>query len=254
MMTALLMALASLIAVFGGALFGFFVQSLLPDHHLTTESRDVVKLGAGVIATVAALVLGLLVGSAKNTLDEMEAEVMQTAVKAMVLDQTLAEYGPETAEARKQLRASLAYGIGLLDHADGQKLPPVTSGGLPHGIHRTLASIRALSPQDDGQRWLQSRALDLGSDIQDDSWLLIEQSDNSLPMPFLIALVVSLAGIFASFSLFAPRNATTVTAMFFCALSVAASIFLIVEMDRPLGGLIQVSTQPLEDARARLGP
>ena len=253
-MTALLMALATLIVVFGGALLGFLVQSLLPHHHLTPESRDVVKLGAGVIATMAALVLGLLVASAKGTLDDMEAEVMQTAVKAMILDQTLAEYGPQTAEARAQLRASLAYGIGVLDRADGQKLPPITSGGLPHGIHRTLASIRALAPQDDGQRWLQARALDLGSDIQDDSWLLVEQSENSLPLPFVVALVLSLSAIFASFSLFAPRNATIVTAMLLCALSVATSIFLIVEMDRPLGGLIRVSTKALEDARERLGP
>lgn len=252
-MTALLVAAVALSVVFAGALLGFFLQTRLPDHHLTAESEDLVKLGAGVIATLAALVLGLLVGAAKNTLDSMDTEVMQTAVRAMVLDQTLADYGPEAKEAREQLRASLAYGIGLIEHAHGRRVPQTASGGLPHGIHRALASIRALTPQGDGQRWLQSRALDIGSDIQDDTWLLVEQSENSLPVPFLIVLVLWIAGIFASFSLFAPRNATSLTVMFLCALSVAASIFLIAEMDRPLGGLVRVSTKPLTDALARLG-
>jgi hypothetical protein len=252
-MTALAAALVALVVVFSGALVGFFLQTRLPEHHLTPDSKDLVKLGAGVIATLAALVLGLLVGAAKHTLDSMDTEVMQTAVKAMVLDQTLADYGPETKTAREQLRASLTYGIARIDRADGRPAPQVASEGLPHGVHHVLASIRALTPQGDGQRWLQSRALDLGSDIQDDTWLLVEESENSLPMPFLVMLVLWIAGIFASFSLFAPRNATSLVVMFLCALSVATSIFLIAEMDRPLGGLIRVSTKPLVDAVARIG-
>ncbi len=252
-MTALITACIALAIVFGGALVGLHLQARLPDHHLSGDSRDIVKLSAGVIATLAALVLGLLVSSAKGTLDSMDREVMQTAVKAMVLDRLLADYGPQTKAARQQLHEALRYAIDLIDNADSAVAVARNSTGLPHGIDRVQASLRGLVPQNDDQRWLQAQALTVSSDMADDGWLIIEESESSLPLPFIVALVLWLAAIFASFGLFAPRNATVMTVMFVCSLSVAASIFLIIEMDRPVGGLIRVSTKPLVDALARVG-
>ena len=115
------------------------------------------------------------------------------------------------------------------------------------------ARIRALSPQNDAQRWLQSRALTISGDLAGTRWLVFAQAGNSIPMPFLVVLVLWLTVLFGSFGLLAPRNATVIAALALCALSVAGSIFLILEMSRPLAGLIKVSSAPLRYAVSHLG-
>src|SRR4029453_5628978 len=90
--------------MFGGALLGLLLSSLLPEHHLRDNSKDTVKVVAGMIATLAALVLGLLVGSAKSSFDALNTEITQSGTKIILLDRVLAAYGPETKDAREQLR------------------------------------------------------------------------------------------------------------------------------------------------------
>jgi hypothetical protein len=132
--------------------------------------------------------------------------------------------------------------------------------GAPAGkVEPTAASeglyerIQALSPQNDSQRALQAAALKTGVDVAQARWLLSAQKSSSIPMPFLVVLVFWLALLFASFSLFAQPNATIVIALLFCALSVAGAIFLILELDRPFDGLIQLSSDPLVRVREQLG-
>src|SRR4029453_16532929 len=93
-------ALIVFACVFGSAMFGFFLGKKLPHKHLDNESKDIVKLATGLIATLSALVLGLMVSSAKGTFDQVKSELMQTAVKIVVLDRVLAQYGPEANEVR----------------------------------------------------------------------------------------------------------------------------------------------------------
>jgi hypothetical protein len=113
--------------------------------------------------------------------------------------------------------------------------------------------LRALAPQGDAQRWLQARALQISADLARARWLLVEQMEASIPEPLLVIVVFGLTILFTSFGLFAPRNATVTAALFVCALSVAGSIFLILEMEQPFGGLIQISSDPMRDALAHLG-
>lgn len=141
---------------FGGALLGMFVQRLLPKHQLSTDSKEVVRLAMGLVATTVALVLGLLVASAKSFYDTQNTEVTQLSANVLLLDRVLAHYGPETADARAALQNMVAREIDLLwpqngDHQGGQLAIQV--GQV------MLDKIQALSPKDEWQRFLQSQAL-----------------------------------------------------------------------------------------------
>ncbi len=239
--------------VFGSALIGLLLHGLVPLDHLSSESKDVVKLALGLIGTMAALVLGLLTASAKSSFDTLDNEVKQSAAQVVILDRTLAQYGPETAEIRDEIRRLVAFRLSLTWPEDSTHAVKVEAPEMTPTIETMQARIRALAPQNDAQRWLQSRAVTIGSDLGAARWLIFIQAGAALPLPFLIVLVVWLVVLFGTFGLLAPRNATVVVALAACALSVSGSIFLILEMSQPLTGIIKVSGAPLHYALDHLG-
>jgi len=249
------LAIASIVfvCVFGSALLGFFLRTVLPAHHLSEDSMRVVTLGTGLIATLSALVLGLLISSAKSSFDRINSSVTQTAAKFVLLDRTLANYGPETKEARDLLHGAVASVIELIFSGEGSQLGELDTPKRLARSEQFQARLRELAPRNDAQRSLQSRALDLNHDLAEMRWLVIAQGAGSIPTPFLVVLVFWLAIIFAGFGLVTANNPTVVAALFVCALSVSGSIFLIEEMDRPLDGLMKVSSAPLRNAFAHLG-
>src|SRR6267378_7567865 len=111
MPSSMTIGLISAACIFGGALLGLLLQGLMPEHHLRDTSKDTVKVVAGMIATLSALVLGLLVGSAKSSFDATNTAVIQNGAKIILLDRVLAAYGPEAKDAREQLRRAVAAGI-----------------------------------------------------------------------------------------------------------------------------------------------
>jgi hypothetical protein len=238
---------------FGGALVGLLLRATIPAHHLSNESKDVVKLGAGLIATLSALVLGLLIASAKSSFDAQRTGFQQLSANLVLLDRTLARYGPETKDAREALRRLVASTIERLwpentSQASGLDAAPLTaSGGM------LIDQIRDLSPKNEGQRWVQSQALQIAADLARTRWLLIEQGESAIPTPFLVVVVFWLTVLFTSFGLFSPLNPTVVATLLVCALSVAGAMFLIVDLDQPFGGLIQISSTPLRNALGQLG-
>ncbi len=235
--------------IFGGALVGMILRSRLPEHHLNSESRDLVKVGMGLIATMSALVLGLLIASAKSSFDSQRSELAQMAANVILLDRVLAHYGPETKECRELVRNFVAVTRGRY-WPDEAPLPPNQS---PFSTEVLYDKIQDLAPKNDAQRTLQSQALKTCVDIAQTRWLLFAQRDSSIPTPFLIMLVFWLAVLFASFSLFAPPHATTIATLLVCALSVSGAIYLILELDRPFDGLVRVSSLPLRNALEQLG-
>ena len=239
--------------VFGGALFGMFLGRVLPAEHLSADARDVIKVSMAMVATLAALVLGLLTASAKSSLDDKEGELRAAAAQVILLDRTMAEYGPETAQARDLLKQILVARINQVwpEESDARVTPEAISHG--NGIEAVQAALLALSPKNDAQRWLQSTALGITQGIAGERWTVLEQLGSSLQWPFLAVVVFWLAVIFASFGLFAPRNASVTAALFVAALSVAGSIYLILEMDQPYRGLIKISSAPLRTALQELG-
>lgn len=266
-MNPIAISLVAFACIFGGTLFGMFLRNILPEHHLSDESKDAVKLGIGMIATMAALVLGLLIASAKGTFDTASTGLRQVGARVILLDRVLAQYGPETGEARQLLRRSVAAALKQI--WPEEQMGPVMAKGVEGGETKALKDklrqqparieavqdlLRQLTPKTDAQRSLQSRALQVSGDIAEGRWLLIEQmGQSSLPRPFLMILIFWLLIIFATFGLFSPRNTTVVVVFLICAVSVAGSLYLIMELDNPYGGLIKVSSGPLRQALALLG-
>jgi len=235
--------------IFGGMLLGMVLQRVLPDHHMSKESKDIMKMVTAMIATLAALVIGLLIASAKGSFDTINNGIIQNGSKIILLDRVMAQYGPETREARVLLRRGVASRIEQLwpNERTGQtEAKDLDPGAVIEGLQ---GKLRQLSPQNNDQRWLQSRALQVSGDIAEKLWFLIEQKEqSSLPMPFLVMLVSWLVIIFFIFGLFSPRNATVIVVLLLGTLSAAGSLYLTQELDHPYGGLIQVSSAPLRNA------
>jgi hypothetical protein len=246
-------ALLVFTCVFGGAVIGMFLRVVLPEHHLSDETRDVIKVGMGLIATLSALVLGLVIATAKSSYDTQNEAIKHTAAKVLLLDRVLANYGPETKGARDLLRRTLASRVEQIwpeDRSQRGRLIPPQGVLADHGIE---AYILQLSPKNDAQRWLQSQALQIGSDIMQTRWLVFGGLGRTVPVLFLSVVVFWLTIIFGSFGLLAARNGTVVAVLFLCAVSVAGSMFLILEMDQPFEGLMKVSGAPLRYAISQLG-
>lgn len=252
-MSSLFIALISFVCIFGGVLLGLLLQNLLPGHHLSNDSKETVKLGAGMIATLSALVLGLLVSSSKNTFDTMNAEITQSAAKIIQLDRVLANYGPETKSARELLRHSVVAGIEAFWPEDKMPSPGMTAFERANGMELVQAKLRELTPASDAQRQLLAQAQQFCGDLLQLRWLAIEQVQNTLPKPFLVMVLFWLTALHMSFGLFAPRNAMVIVVLFICALSVSGAIFLILEMNHPLSGFIKVSSAPMLKALEHLG-
>jgi len=245
------LALSCLIFVLtlGGILLGALLRRALPEHHLSEDSQDVVRLGVGLIATIAALVLGLLIAAAKTSFDTQSTQITQITADIILLDNLLAEYGPEARPIREQMRSIISP---LADRLWREKQASTTA---PFEFSATgekaYLAIQALSPQNDLQRSLQARAAQVSTDLVQTRLVLFAESSNVIPTPFLVILVLWIVIIFASFSLFADLNLTVFTCLSFFALSASCAIFLILELSQPFSGLMMISSEPLRNA---LGP
>lgn len=239
------------VSVFGGSIIGMTLRQHLPREHLSEDSKGVVQLGMGLVATMTALVLALLIASAKQSHDLQNEEVIEVSVDFMVLDRTLERYGTE------------ANGVRNLVPVTVRKVLEQTWRGNAYrseNLDRALAAsaepffdqLRELQPRTDFQRALYDQIMQITFDLGHKRSLLLEQSAGSLSMPFLVVMIVWLVLIFASFGLFAPVNSTVLCVLFACALSVAGAVFLILELDRPFQGLIQISSAPLQNALAQI--
>ncbi len=215
-MSAIALSCIAFVCISGGVLIGMFLRNTLPEHHLSTDAKDVVRLGTGLIGTIAALVLGLLIASAKNSYDTQSTQI-------------------------KQMTASII----LLDHPDPAKAQPFQESAASEAFY---AKLQELSPQNDSQRSLQTRAIQISTDIAQTRLLLFAQMDNSIPMPFLVVLIFWLTIIFASFSLFAQPNVIVIGSLLIFALSAAGAIYLVLELGQPFAGLMQISSTPLRSA------
>jgi hypothetical protein len=231
------------VSLVGAALLGRRVHRYLPEDHLSDSSRDSVKLAMGLVATMTALVLGLLVSSAKEAYDTKRSEVIQMAAKIAFLDRVLALYGPEAAVARTELRAAITDAVQRIWPTDRSRPGPL--GPNEQAGDTVYVAIQRLSPHDDTQRALKTQIANLIVDLGELRALLIAQSIPSISKPILIILVSWLVVIFFGFSLIAPPNATTMLALVASAFSVACAIFLILELDQPFGGLIRVPSEPM---------
>ena len=248
-----LVALIVFVCVFGSAMLGFLIGKVLPDRHLSSDSKDIVKLATGLIATLSALVLGLLVSSAKGTFEMVSNELVHVSARVVVIDRVLAQYGTETNEIRAGIKSGFTRVAEQLASGDESEQAKLESVEAIVRFERLQASIRALTPKDEAQRGLQERAVQLTGEMVNSRWLLTMQRNGSISVPLLVIMVFWLSLIFAAWGVFSPRNLVVATALLACALSVSGAVFLIMELDQPLTGWIRVSPAPLQKALAHLG-
>jgi hypothetical protein len=247
-MSPLALSFVIFLLVLGGIFIGTAFRRALPKTHLSKETQDVVRLGAGLIATIAALVLGLLIGGAKGSFDTRSSQVKQLTANVILLDNLLAQYGPEATLLRKGLRGAINPIVDRLWHEKITTEPFTTSS---EGEKLYLA-ILTLSPQNETQRSLQARVVQVANDFAQIRLLLFVETDNQIPIPFLAILVFWLFIIFLSFSLFSDLNATALAFLCVFGLSASFAIYLILELNEPFNGLMKISDSPLRNALAPL--
>jgi hypothetical protein len=247
--------IVTFVCTFGGVLLGMRLRGVLPAHHLDADSKDSIKVGIGLIATMTALVLGLVTASAKSSFDDVNTAIKQGTMEILAFDRALARYGPETAPIREGLKRAIGARIDAVWPTGSTRpvnLDPIASGsGLQ--TERLVDALRGLTPRDEVQKAMQARALDLAETLLQDRWIVLSGGESTVPAPFLVVLLFWLAITFTSFGLFAPRNGTVIAVLLVCAVSIAGAMFLVLEMDGPFDGLLRASPDPLRYAYERLG-
>ncbi len=241
------------VCVFGAGLSGMALRRFLPEHHLNDASKDVVRVVTGLVATLSALVLSLMIASAKGGFDATNEGFRQSAATIVLLDRTLAQYGPEARDVREQLRGDFAARVEQYFPQGRARGGALTSPQAAATSESFARKLRSLTPATDDQRALRARAIEFTEAVAQSRVLAIEHQDNAIPAPFLMVLVAWLCVMFAGFGLFAPRNLVVLCTLLLGALSLSAAIFLIQEMNDPFDGFVVISRAPMDAALAQLG-
>jgi hypothetical protein len=239
----LAISLAVFAVVVAATAAGIALNRILPDHHLSKESKEIIHLGIGVIVTLTALVLGLLVASAKTSFDTKSDEIRHGTVKIIMVDRLLRAMGPGAVPARDSLRRWVENNAGAIWSPDDRKVSVEQGNREWWDFHDR---IRKLPAADEAQKALQAKVVDAVDELAETRWLLTEQEASSIQPPFLYVVVIWLGIIFASFGLFAPRNWTVYAVIGLSAFSLSTAVFLILELDQPFSGLLHISDAPLK--------
>jgi hypothetical protein len=250
-MSPIAVSILIVVCIFAGGMVGLSLNRVLRPSHLTKETQDVVRLSIGMISVLASLVLGLLIATAKSSYDTTADAVRNYAAELALLNETLRDFGGDASASRDILRQ---YTERLRDDI----WPP--DGAPPHLnddqtsalMERVREQVRALHPVDDEQKWLRDQALTINENLLRDRWLMIGEQGRNVS-PIMLAVLVSwVTLIFVSFGINAPRNAMVAASFLVCAIAIGGAIFLILEMDRPVQGVLRISSWPIRNALAQM--
>jgi hypothetical protein len=233
--------------VFASAMVGILIRRKLPENHLSDETKSLVTLSMGVVGTLTALVLSLLIATASSTFNTRNQEITVIGAKVIQLDRLLRRYGPEADDVRDLLRRYTAMRLQDLFPAGGATpvLEDPRTLALFEELEDRLARMEGNSAH---KRWLLSQALALTTDLTEVRWLLVGQNVLGIPAPVLLVVLFWLCLLFMSFGVFAPSNATVTVVLFLCAVAVAGAIQTILDLSRPFEGVVRVSVEPLRHA------
>lgn len=247
-MSAIAIAGIAFASIFGATVFGMLLRTVLPARYLSEESKEVVTLGVTLIATMSAVLLGLLISSTRTAYEEKRSQVVRMTADIIELDLLMKDYGPEARTARQVMRDAVPSMIDFIWRDNASRFRAEANAVPDAGAEAVLYQLAQLSPHDDGQRARRERALQVGLDLAQIQLLLFAQPANAISTPFITVLVLWLSFVFATFSLYARANPLIVVVMFVCALSASSAIFLILDLDRPFVGLLQIPSAPLRHA------
>ena len=251
-MTSVWVFLITFVSTIIGAVFGMVLRVRLPMTHLTEGTKEVIRLGAGLLATLSAVVISLMIASAKNSYDTQDAHFRQLAAHLVQTDQLLARYGPDAIGVRALMREAVPAALDRIwreKAAGASQNTAFSSGSVAEQID---AAIGALSPATDEQRAIKLRLMQSSGDIAGARLQMFADVDKPVMTPFLLILVFWLTVIFTSFSLFVEPSVLVATALVVFALSVSSALFLLADLSQPFAGLMQISSQHLREALAPL--
>jgi hypothetical protein len=236
--------LIAFIVIFGSGMLGLLIGKILPERHIAQPTQAIVQTTMGTISILAALVLGLLVATAKGKFDTVSTQVEQLAGNLMLLDHELRNYGSDTAEARGLLRGYVVAKIKAVWPRQAGERPLLDD---PTGVQLLEAfqlSLRGLTPKTDTQRLILADALPITGDLVKTTWRQVALAANRFTHPFLIMTQLWLGMLFFSWGMFAPRNAIVIGAMLLGAASIACTIILVEDFDNPFEGFVTVFAGP----------
>jgi hypothetical protein len=234
-------------AILAGTLFGWKLRNFLPPDHLTEETKNLVSMSTAVVATVSALVLGLLISNANSTFTRLGGEVTTMSAQIIRLDQILSRYGAVTEPARETLRQYAEHKAADLFPDDPVDLR-IGNRSTYLLLQKTEEMLLALKPENPRDQWWLGQAMTLAGKIGDGRWLIAQQVGQGTPKAFVALLVFWLVLLFASFGLFAPHNLTAAIVLTLSALAVAGAVVMILELEQGFGRLVHVSPQPIRQA------
>lgn len=245
-MTSIELSMVAFVLAFGGALLGAFLGTRLPQHHLSDQNKEVVRLAMALVGTLTGMALGLLIGSAKTYYDTQSSELTQASADVALLGRLLHYYGPEANGAQESLR--LAVEQVLRDNWPSERGQDPKLAAKPGHIQEVYEKLRTLAPKDEEHRMMQTEALGLLRNVAQLRWLIIAQSAATILQPLLYVMFFWMTTIFVSWGLFSRLNTMSVATFFIAALCVSGAIFLILELYTPYKGLLRLSSAPLRIA------
>ncbi len=235
---------------FCSALAGLYLR--LPAGHLDSDSKDTVRLVMGLIATITALVLSLLISSANVTYDTQKSELQQACANVVQLDRMLVLYGPETGEIRNILRQAVIAAQQRVWPADDRQPTDLNPSRARAAMDAFYAKLQNLTPKNAAQSRAQDAAWQLAASLTKMRMLMYEQLGQPISWPLLAVVIFWVSVLFLGFGLFSRFHTTLVVAMIVGAISVSGAIFLILELNQPYTGLIRLSDAPVRNALASM--
>jgi hypothetical protein len=236
--------LASFVSILIGAALGLLLKRTLPTP-LEAGSKQAIRLGAGFLSTLAALVIGLMIASAKNTYDSQNTNIRQLGANAVLVDQLLTQYGSDTKAARTLLREIIPSASSRIWQENASGKGDGSAFVVSDMAERFYNAVESLKTTNSKQTSLKSRITQITTEMGRTRLLVFTQGNDGIPLPFFVVLVFWLVVIFASFSLFAERSLIMVVSTLVLALSVSSALFLIVDLSHPFQGLMQISNHHL---------
>lgn len=243
--------LVSFVSIVAGTVLGMTLRARLPAPKLGHDTKEVIRLGASLLATLAAVVISLLIASAKSSYDTQDAHFRQLAAYIVETDQLLAQYGPEATPVRTLMRQNVPAAMDRIwnEKATASQNTAFTVNSLAEQLYN---AIEALSPVNDAQGLLKPRIVQASKEIARTRLLIFADGDKPILTPFLLILIVWLTVIFTSFGLFVEPGAVAWTALLVFALSVSSALFLVADLSQPFAGLMQISKDQLRHTLAPL--
>ncbi|WP_426609348.1 hypothetical protein [Bradyrhizobium sp. McL0616] len=247
MNSTLIIGLIVLVALIAGAFAGAQARDRLPKHHLTDETKNLVSVSTAVVATVSALVLGLLISNANTSFTRLGGQVTALSAEILRLDHIMRRYGADAEPARNTLLQYAEHKADDLfpDNPADVRLSNPATYELLQRVEDNLLALKPANPRD---QWWLAQATTLAAKIGDTRWLLAQQIGQGTPKAFVALLVFWLAMLFASFGLFAPPNLTSAVTLTLCALAVAGAVAMFLELEQGFGGVVRISPEPMRQA------